>query len=80
MTACYQKARLTGNKQLIDLALWLSQSDNLHLINWWGRWGSEAEVSVYFMPDEWWRLGVDGIIWEQQCVYKNFLNALDYFL
>ena len=37
-------------------------------------------MSVYFMPDEWWSLGVDGIIWEQQCVYKNFLNALDYFL
>ena len=80
MTACYQKALLTGNEQLIDLALWLSQSDNLHLISWWGRWGSEAEVSVYFMPDEWWSLGVDGIIWEQQCVYKNFLNALGYYL
>ncbi len=80
MTACYHKARLTGNEQLIDLALWLIQSDNLHLINWWGQWGSEAEVSVYFMPDEWWGLGVDGIIWEQQCVYKNFLSALDSYL
>ncbi len=80
MTACYNKAKLTGNDELLDLALWLTQSDNLHLINWWGRWGSEAEVSVYFMPDEWWRLGVDGIIWEQQCVYKNFLKALDYYL
>ena len=76
MTACYHKARLTGNEQFIDLALWLTQSDNLHLINWWGRWGSEAEVSVYFMPDEWWSLGVDGIIWEQQCVYKNFLERV----
>lgn len=80
MTACYHKAQLTGNETLVDLALWLTQSDNLHLINWWGRWGSEAEVSVYFMPDEWWNLGVDGIIWEQQCVYKNFLSALDSYL
>ncbi len=80
MAACYHKAQLTGNPELVDIALWLLQSDNLHLIHWWGRWGSEAEVSVYFMPDEWWPLGVDGIIWEQQCVYRNFLNALDSYL
>jgi len=80
MTACYHKAQLTRKPELIDLALWLAQSDNLHLIQWYERVGSEAEVSAYFTPEEWWRLGPDGIIWEQQCVYKNFLAALDYYL
>src|SRR6516164_8267395 len=32
-------ARLTGNPALVDLALWLAQSDNLHLIQWFGRVG-----------------------------------------
>ena len=68
------------NEKLIDLALWLTQSDNLHLIQWFGRTGSEAEVSAYFTPGEWWRLGPNGIIWELQQVYKNFIRALDTYL
>ncbi|MCA9874034.1 MAG: glycosyltransferase [Anaerolineales bacterium] len=77
MIQAYNKARLTRDPALIDLALWLAQSDNLHLIQWYGRSGSEAEVSAYFTPQEWWRLGPDGIIWEIQQVYKNFIAALD---
>ncbi len=77
MIQTYNKAQLTGEPALIDLAYWLAQSDNLHLIQWYGRSGSDAEVSAYFTPQEWWSLGPDGIIWEIQQVYKNFIAALD---
>ena len=77
MHHAYSKARLTGDPTLIELAKWLLQSDNLHLIQWFGRFGSQAEVSAYFTPDEWWALGSNGIIREQQRVYLNFIRALD---
>jgi alpha-amylase len=80
MHAVLNKARLTGNKTLLDLALWLLQSDNLHLIQWAGRQGSEAEVSAYFTPDEWWDLGPDRILTEQQRVYTNFVRAMDEYV
>lgn len=79
MHHAYSKARLTGDPTLIELARWLLQSDNLHLIQWFARSGSEAEVSAYFTPDEWWELGGHGIIREQQRVYLNFIRALDEF-
>ena len=77
MHSVLNKAKLTGNTTLLDTAMWLLQSDNLHLIQWAGRSGSEAEVSAYFTPDEWWELGPDRILTEQQNVYKNFLHAMD---
>lgn len=77
MMQAHQKARLTGDADLIELALWLAQSDNLHLIQWHGRSGPEAEVSSYFTPQEWWTLTPSGIIWEIQQVYKYFIDALD---
>jgi alpha-amylase len=80
MVQAYNKAMLTGEERFIDLALWLAQSDNLHLIQWFGRTGSEAEVSAYFTPDEWWALGPDRIIWEIQQVYKTFIAALDEYV
>lgn len=79
MASTLNKARLTRRNDLLDLALWLLQSDNLHLIQWAGRTGSEAEVSAYFTPDEWWALGGDRILFEQQNVYKNFIRAMDAF-
>lgn len=79
MHHAYSKARLTGDPTLIELAKWLLQSDNLHLIQWFGRSGSEAEVSAYFTPVQWWELGGHGIIREQQRVYLNFIRALDEF-
>jgi len=77
MHHAYNKARLTRNPELLDLATWLLQSDNLHLIQWFGRVGQEAEVSAYFTPREWWNLGPVGIVTEMQNVYKNFIRALD---
>ena len=77
MHHAYSKAMLTGDPALMDLAKWLMQSDNLHLIQWFGRSGGEAEVSAYFTPSEWWELGDLGIIREQQQVYLNFIRALD---
>jgi alpha-amylase len=79
MHHAYNKARLTGNPTLIELSKWLLQSDNLHLIQWFGRSGPEAEVSAYFTPDEWWELGGHGIIREEQRVYLNFIRSLDDF-
>ncbi|MFA5055976.1 MAG: glycoside hydrolase family 57 protein [Dehalococcoidia bacterium] len=80
MLLAYNKALLTKNRKIIDIAIWLLQSDNLHLIQWFGRYGAEAEVSAYFTPQEWWRLGPNGIVWEIQQVYKNFIGALDAYL
>jgi alpha-amylase len=77
MHHAYSKARLTGDPRLVEIAKWLLQSDNLHLIQWFSRWGPEAEVSAYFTPDEWWELGALGILREQQRVYVNFIRALD---
>ncbi len=76
----YGMAKLTENPDLLDLAIWLAQSDNLHLIQWFGRSGPQAEVSSYFTPDEWWPLGPDGIIHEQQQVYINALHAMEPYL
>ena len=76
MLHAYNKARLTGDPGVIDLALWLLQSDHLHLIQWFGRQGAEAEVSAYFTPREWWRLGGDGIVREIVQVYENFVIAI----
>ena len=80
MGQVYGLARLTENPDLLDLAIWLAQSDNLHMIQWFGRSGSEAEVSSYFTPDEWWPLGSNGIIHEQQQVYKNAIYAMEPYL
>jgi alpha-amylase len=80
MIHVYGVARLTGDPDLLDLALWLAQSDNLHLIQWFGRTGSEAEVSAYFTPREWWDLGPNEIIMNQQFVYNNALRAMEYHL
>ncbi len=80
MGEVYGMAKLTENPDLLDLAIWLAQSDNLHLIQWFGRSGPEAEVSSYFTPDEWWPLGSNGIIHEQQQVYLNTLYAMEPYL
>ncbi len=76
----YGMAKLTENPDLLDLTIWLAQSDNLHLIQWFGRSGPEAEVSAYFTPDEWWSLGPHGVIHEQQQVYLNTLHAMEPYL
>ena len=76
----YGVARLTEHPDLLDLAMWLSQSDNLHLIQWFGRSGPEAEVSSYFTPSEWWSLTPNGVIWELQQVYHNALHAMEPYL
>jgi alpha-amylase len=77
MLHTYGVARLTAQPELLDLALWLAQSDNLHLIQWFGRSGPEAEVSAYFTPREWWDIGPSGIIVEQQRVYENVIRAME---
>jgi len=48
MIKAYNKNQLTMNPALIELALWLAQSDNLTLNQLFERSGSEAEVSAYY--------------------------------
>ena len=76
MSVAYDTARLTGNDDLIELSYWLMQSDNLHWLQWVGHEGSEADVSAYFTPQEWMRLGAERLLWEHQRVYVNFINAI----
>jgi alpha-amylase len=76
MAQAYAKASLSGDPAMLEIALQLAQSDNLHLVQWYGRTGDEAEVSAYFTPREWWPLGPDRIVWEMQQVYKNFIACL----
>jgi alpha-amylase len=76
----YGIAQLSENPDLLDLAAWLAQSDNLHMIQWFERGGSEGEVSAYFTPQEWWPLGNNGIIAEQQRVYLNAVYAMEPYL
>jgi alpha-amylase len=76
----YGVAKLTEHPDLIDIANWLAQSDNLHLIQWFGRSGPEAEVSSYFTPREWWALGPNRVIYEQQQVYINAMQAMEPYL
>ncbi|HEX6480295.1 MAG TPA: glycoside hydrolase family 57 protein [Ktedonobacteraceae bacterium] len=76
----YGAAQLTENPDLLDVASWLAQSDNLHMIQWLERGGSEGEVSAYFTPQEWWSLGNNGIISEQQKVYLNAVHAMEPYL
>ncbi len=80
MLQAHAMARLAQHPDLLDLALWLEQSDNLHLLQWFERSGAEAEVSAYFTPHEWWQLGPAGIIREHQQVYQNFIRAMEPFL
>lgn len=80
MLQAYHGAVLSGREDLIDLALWLMQSDNLHVIQWAGTAGPEAQVSAYFTPKEWWAMGADRIVAEQQQVYRNFIEALHPYL
>ncbi|HIE28336.1 TPA: glycoside hydrolase [Candidatus Poribacteria bacterium] len=75
MHAAYNIAKLSENPDLLDIASWLAQSDNLHLIQWFGKSGPEANVSAYFTPRQWWDLGDNRIIWELQQIYKNFIQA-----
>lgn len=74
MNYVYSMAKLTANPDLIDFALWLSQSDNLRVIQWFERGRSEVT------PAEWWSLGTGGIIHELQQVYVNAFRAMEPYL
>ena len=67
----YDMAKLTENPDLLDLALWLAQSDNLI---------QQAETSSYLTPGEWSSLDADGIMRERQQVCINALYAMEPYL
>ena len=76
MNVAYGAARMTGDAELVEIAHWLMQSDNLHWLQWVGRVGAEADVSAYFTPQEWMWMGTERLLWEHQRVYVNFLDAI----
>lgn len=81
MHHAYNIARLSGDPKLIDIALWLCQSDNLHLLQWHGGLNSsEVEVSSYFTPGYWWSLGAQRIPCELQRVYEQFIACVSHRL
>ncbi len=81
MHHAYNVARLSGNPRLMDIALWLCQSDNLHLLQWHGSSdSSEAEVSSYFTPGYWWSLGAQRIPAELQRVYQQYISFVSSYL
>jgi alpha-amylase len=80
MRHAYNVATLTEDPGLLDIALWLCQSDNLHLLQWHEEFSSEAEVAAYFTPDEWWRLGHERLLAELTSVYENFIGAVSHRL
>ncbi|MCL5960963.1 MAG: glycoside hydrolase [Chloroflexi bacterium] len=81
MHHAYNIARLSGNRRLMDIALWLCQSDNLHLLQWQNSADtSEAEVSSYFTPSYWWALGANRIPTELQRVYEQFISYASHLI
>ena len=80
MSQAYNAALLTKREALLETARWLLQSDNLHMIQWHGIMGPQAQVSAHFTPREWWHMGPAGIVTEQQQVYRNFIQALHPYL
>jgi alpha-amylase len=68
----YDRARLTENAELVDLALWLAQADNFRLLQGFGN-----QYATVGTPQEWWRLGPHEMLNEQKRVYLNLLGALE---
>lgn len=75
MSDVYHLAKLTEHPDLLDLALWLTQKDNLHLLQWPG-----PQLVTATTPRKWWHLGPTGVLHEQQQVYNNALYALEAYL
>ena len=75
MLDVYNRARLTENPELLDLAIWLAQLDNFHFVQWPG-----PQIATSVTPYEWWRLGAYGLLREQRQVFLNVLEALAPYL
>jgi alpha-amylase len=76
MHHAYNKAQLTRNSELLDLATWLLMSDNLLTRQWWQPADDKAEVS-YFRPRAEWSSESSEIVSDLQDVYKYFIQACD---
>ncbi|MGH2506271.1 MAG: hypothetical protein ACRDHZ_02455 [Ktedonobacteraceae bacterium] len=75
MRDVYQLAQLTEHPALLDIALWLAQADNLHLVRWPG-----PQLVTTITPHKWWYLGPTRLLHEQRQVYNNALYALEAYL
>lgn len=74
MHDAYHIAAMSGDPLVRAMGRWLTQSDHLHLLQWYGQMGSLAEVSAYFTPVEWWQLGAEGIVREMTHAYVAFIR------
>jgi alpha-amylase len=79
MSEVYGIAQLTDNPDLVDLAIWLSQSDNLLLMQWSGS-RVDRDASDQFMPSEWSALDTSRLCSEEYQVYINTLAAMQPYL
>ncbi len=75
MSDVYNLAKLTEHPDLLDLAIWLAQADNLRLLQWPG-----PQLTPAVASQEWWPLGPAGLLREQKQVYSNALHALEAYL
>lgn len=73
MSDVYQLAQLTENPELLDLAIWLCQTDNLHQTRW-------PDSQPGELPYEWQRFSPASLLHQQKQVYSNLLEALEPYL
>lgn len=71
----YNRARLTENPAVLDLAIWLMQSDHMRLFQWPGPRLAESVTAP-----EWQRLGAGNLLRERRQVYLNVLEAFEPYL
>ncbi len=74
MHDAYHIAAMSEDPAVRSMGLWLTQSDHLHLLQWYGQMGALAEVSAYFTPVEWWPLGAEGIVREMTQAFVAFVR------
>ncbi|MFQ6041910.1 MAG: hypothetical protein ACE5PV_13715 [Candidatus Poribacteria bacterium] len=77
MHHAYNMAKLSKNEGLMDMALWLTQIDNLKLAAATSaglkpEWYSPPHRAGYLSPDE--------LLWELGRVYANFIKAARYYI
>ncbi len=81
MNHVYNMARLTEDLDLIDLAVWLTQSDNLHFDSVvWEKWARGRSLGIFYARQSGGSWGHNGVIQEQQQVYVNALRAMEPYL
>ncbi len=80
MRDTYGAAQLTGNDDLLDIARYLAQSDQLHALQQYWYYRAISPVEAYASPPEWALHGDKHMIAVQQQVYSNALRAMEPYI